>query len=412
MKILFLFLLLLTAPLIYSQAVIGKKPTVAPKPKIVAEVKQKDSDGDGITDTKDKCPDAYGESKYEGCPDSNGDGIIDIEDTDGDGIRNIKDVCPDLKGSPDYQGCLPLMRERFTLSGHTKRVMAIDFSPNSKLLVSGGNDNMIKGWDTENGKCLFTVESDRSGYVDWVKSVNFSPDGKQFVSGGSNQLVKIWNTETGAIMDSFFVREEIEICKWSNDGKYIIVAGWFEMVQIWDLHGKLIKIISGKDNDGIHSSGVSNTIEDVFFPAVEEAFYYSTGNGEVYRVDLETQKKNQLYKAENKELTGLMYRSEISNQFWLSGFGSVASLELTPQPVKHNFPISNSSITSILGGLSALYVSNTDGEILLFDVIQKEVIQKTTAHSKGINVMCRSKNEKLLATGSNDNTIKIWKLKD
>ena len=55
-----------------------------------------DSDGDGIADKDDKCPDVAGLAKYQGCP---------IPDTDKDGINDEEDKCPDVPGVARYQGC-------------------------------------------------------------------------------------------------------------------------------------------------------------------------------------------------------------------------------------------------------------------------------------------------------------------
>jgi outer membrane protein OmpA-like peptidoglycan-associated protein len=67
-----------------------------PPPQPVAVVPEKDTDGDGIVDSKDKCPTVPGTAKYGGCP---------VPDTDGDGINDENDKCPDVKGVAKYQGC-------------------------------------------------------------------------------------------------------------------------------------------------------------------------------------------------------------------------------------------------------------------------------------------------------------------
>lgn len=80
-----------------------------------------DRDKDGIADNLDACPDNAGLEKYNGCPDTDGDGIIDKEDecpgkaglaefkgcpdTDKDGIEDRKDDCPDVAGLPSFNGC-------------------------------------------------------------------------------------------------------------------------------------------------------------------------------------------------------------------------------------------------------------------------------------------------------------------
>ena len=53
-----------------------------------------DSDGDGVKDKDDKCPNIAGSIESGGCPDSDGDGVIDIEDK-----------CPNIAGIPGEGGC-------------------------------------------------------------------------------------------------------------------------------------------------------------------------------------------------------------------------------------------------------------------------------------------------------------------
>jgi len=80
-----------------------------------------DSDGDGIPDHLDECPDEPGLPEFNGCPDTDGDGIPDhlddcplepgpeefngCPDSDGDGIPDHLDDCPDVPGPKSNNGC-------------------------------------------------------------------------------------------------------------------------------------------------------------------------------------------------------------------------------------------------------------------------------------------------------------------
>jgi outer membrane protein OmpA-like peptidoglycan-associated protein len=80
-----------------------------------------DTDGDGISDSKDSCPDVAGLEEFMGCPDSDGDGIEDAKDdcpnnagpaetngcpdTDGDSVLDKDDKCPDVAGLVALMGC-------------------------------------------------------------------------------------------------------------------------------------------------------------------------------------------------------------------------------------------------------------------------------------------------------------------
>ncbi|HSU27877.1 MAG TPA: OmpA family protein [Chitinophagaceae bacterium] len=103
---------------------LGKKKIVVPPPP-PPPPPPVDTDGDGITDDKDKCPTVPGVAKYDGCPvpDTDKDGINDdndkcptvpglarydgcpIPDTDKDGINDEEDKCPNVPGVARYQGC-------------------------------------------------------------------------------------------------------------------------------------------------------------------------------------------------------------------------------------------------------------------------------------------------------------------
>ena len=66
------------------------------KIKLFGKKVEADSDGDGVIDKKDKCPNEVGFERYNGCP---------IPDTDGDGINDEVDKCPNEKGTAKYNGC-------------------------------------------------------------------------------------------------------------------------------------------------------------------------------------------------------------------------------------------------------------------------------------------------------------------
>jgi outer membrane protein OmpA-like peptidoglycan-associated protein len=80
-----------------------------------------DADGDGIEDSKDACPNAAGSKEMNGCPDADGDGVADKDDAcpneaglaalagcpdaDGDGVADKDDECPNEAGPAENKGC-------------------------------------------------------------------------------------------------------------------------------------------------------------------------------------------------------------------------------------------------------------------------------------------------------------------
>ena len=88
-----------------------------------------DADGDGIEDSKDACPNEAGSKEMNGCPDADGDGVADkddacpneaglaankgcpYQDKDGDGVLDKDDKCPDVAGTVANQGCPEVTEE-------------------------------------------------------------------------------------------------------------------------------------------------------------------------------------------------------------------------------------------------------------------------------------------------------------
>ena len=112
-----------------SYAFGGEKPQVVPEtPAVVAEPQEKDSDGDGIYDALDKCPNTPANTtvNIEGCP-------ISLDD-DHDGVLNENDICPNTPAGEavNVEGC-PL-----TVNLH------INFENDSAAILASSNAKINK----------------------------------------------------------------------------------------------------------------------------------------------------------------------------------------------------------------------------------------------------------------------------
>jgi hypothetical protein len=81
------------------------------------------------------------------------------------------------------------MRQRKTDATHAASVCAVAFSPDGKVLASGGAEGAVKLWDVEQARLLATLE----WHLGPARGVAFSPDGGQLASASADGAVRLWD---------------------------------------------------------------------------------------------------------------------------------------------------------------------------------------------------------------------------
>lgn len=94
------------------------------------------------------------------------------------------------------KGTEPLVFKPLTFYGYSKDFYYLEFSSDSKKLLTVSYDRAIRIWDVKTGEVLRTI-IDKSG---WISSANFSLDAKCIVSAHSSNKNWVWNQETNNLM--------------------------------------------------------------------------------------------------------------------------------------------------------------------------------------------------------------------
>jgi WD40 repeat protein len=74
---------------------------------------------------------------------------------------------------------------------HEGRVLSLDVSSDGKWYATGGEDNLVRLWQAEDGKLLAELDD----HVATVRVVRFSNDGRWLASGSDDRTARLWDLQ-------------------------------------------------------------------------------------------------------------------------------------------------------------------------------------------------------------------------
>ena len=131
-----------------------------------------------------------------------------------------------------------------TVNAHTQEICGLKWSPDGKLLASGGNDNILNIWSTSNGshhaqsQPLHTFTQHQAA----VKALAWCPWQPQILASGggtADRHIRFWNCNTGSCVTSVDTKSQVCSILWSTNYKELISGHGFANNQliIWKYPG-------------------------------------------------------------------------------------------------------------------------------------------------------------------------------
>ena len=128
------------------------------------------------------------------------------------------------------------------LSGHTKGVNSVDWSPDETKLATASLDGTATIWDAQTGKAL-----PLAGHKGRVNLALWSPDGSQIGTAGEDGNVRLWDAWNGKLLRSIETNAgEVFSLAWAPNGVRIVSGHGDGSLRIWETAtGKLLETLRG-----------------------------------------------------------------------------------------------------------------------------------------------------------------------
>ncbi len=117
-------------------------------------------------------------------------------------------------------------------------ITALAIQPGGHLLASGGDDHVVRIWDTETGKVVYSLD----GHTDWVRDALFTSDGKTLITAGDDGRVITWDA-TQKMRRSYLLSlaHPVHAIDITPDDSHVAVVGFKTAIHIVDIATGLTK---------------------------------------------------------------------------------------------------------------------------------------------------------------------------
>ena len=116
-----------------------------------------------------------------------------------------------------------------TITGHSRTIEGLAFSPDDQLLASASADGSLRLWNAA-GDTVATMELPNERF----KSVAFSPDGLWLVSGSFEGTVRIWSVAERRELSAVKAHtNSVYGVVFDSTGKLLATAGFDRTVHVW-----------------------------------------------------------------------------------------------------------------------------------------------------------------------------------
>lgn len=264
------------------------------------------------------------------------------------------------------------------LLGHTYGVNCIRFSPFGTLLASCSTDGNVILWNVQNGEKMSELKHSSGSPV---RVCSFIPSSAILATGGDDEKIVLWDISTKSAVRILEGHEAmVSALAFTPDSALLASCSTSGDVMLWDArygHGKYLFSCSDVHDLGVLGCDFSSQYEaSSGSGSLSSCYFFATcGNDDLVKL-------------------------------WYVQFGGQCSMTLSAVLEGHS-----GNVMSCRFSTDGMFLASTAGDktVILWDTNTGQAVQKLQGHNRYVTC-CAFSSSSLLATGSNDKTVRVWSL--
>ena len=304
-----------------------------------------------------------------------------------------------------------VFQERNIIDANSHDVRCLSFSSDGKTLASGYGDGNIRLWDIKTGKQKKLL----SGHSSHVYGMSFSPTDRKILVSGSSDELWLWDVAKGKHQSIYIHRVIFNVepdgskiyeqpavlgLSFSSDGKTLATTHLDRTVRLWDIEIKTAKTIFKGHTDFVHRVRFSPDGKTLVGGSWEET---------VLLWDVTTGEQKSTLTGHTSEIKSVAFSADGSTIASNDG-NTVRLWDTTIGKQKNTLRGYTPSVNSIEYSPDGTVIASagSDGKVRLWNTTSRKQEKMLIGHSESVRDICFSPDGKTLVSGGNDYKLCLW----